>query len=181
MPSGCSKQGRKMSEAYSNWRGDEKGRRSATLCKERGAAFDHWCGSTGTQMLFVPEQPTKPGCYAWRPLGCPRQQTDAYDTWRGDAKGGKSFGTCKEREEALDHWCGSTGTRMLFIPKVNVSRAPEKLSEPSSKRATTPLPQNSTTFPTVPELPKVPGCYAWMPSGCSKQGLKMSEAYSNWR
>jgi len=147
MPSGCSKQGAKMSEAYAKWRGDEKGRRNVTLCKERGAALDRWCGSSGTQMLFVPEKPTQPGCYVWRPLGCSRQQTEVYDTWRWDPKGRRDFRACKDRAAVLDQWCDSKGTRMMFVP----------------------------------ELPKTPGCYAWRPSGCSKQGANMSEAYAMWR
>lgn len=152
MPWGCHKQGAAVSEVYAKWHRDEKGTLNAKTCKERGAAFNHWCLSTGTQMLFVPKTPNRPGCYAWRPRGCPQQQTDAYDTWRADAKGRTSSVACQEREAAFDRWCGSNGTRMVFV----------------------------STEPTTPQLPKTPGCYAWMPSGCSKQGAATSEVYSKW-
>merc|ERR1719491_116233 len=118
IPSGCPNQESRIgADAFATWRGDEKGKESAAACKARASALDHWCGSSDAQTIFVATNPKNPGCYAWRPLGCPKQQTDAYDAWRGDERGRGSYGKCKAREAALDHWCGSQGTRMRFIPE----------------------------------------------------------------
>merc|ERR1711972_1150069 len=83
--------------------------------------------------LFVPERPKMPGCYVWRPLlGCPQQQTDVFDSWF-ELRGGRRNSTaCEARAAKLDKWCGSTGTRMNFIPNVNVPPALELLLVPSS-------------------------------------------------
>merc|ERR1719221_968775 len=76
MPSGCPHQGGQIGvDAYATWRRDEKGNESASVCKARAAALDQRCGSSDAQTTFVAKHPKTPGCYVWRPMGCPRQQT----------------------------------------------------------------------------------------------------------
>merc|ERR1719188_443786 len=116
IPSGCPNQEAHLgADAFAKWRGDEMGRESASACKARAEALNHWCGSSDAQMAFVAEAPKKPGCYAWMPFGCPRKHLDNFDTWTKDHKGEESFKACKERGAELDGYCGTKGTLMNFV------------------------------------------------------------------
>merc|ERR1719401_535208 len=183
IPSGCPNQEAYLgADAFAKWRGDEMGRESASACKARASALDHWCGSYDAQTTFVAKDPKQPGCYAWRPLGCPRQQTDAYDSWRGDERGRGSYGKCKAREAALDQWCGSQGTRMRFVSGQGQATLISPAAREQAEKGAREHAAVENLLASAPALPKTPGCYAWIPSGCPQQEVRLgADAFAKWR
>merc|ERR1719221_37493 len=156
MPLGCPKQTGRVSEEFAKWRTDSRGKSSIEECKARGAAFDSWCGSEpgSTVMVFVGKVPQKPGCYAWMPFGCPRQQAEgqdslpAYNDWHIDPRGAESSEACKERGAAFDKWCGRPDSGLTQMRFVSDAASPADAKPSDAAAPSDAQPKSDATAPS---------------------------------
>merc|ERR1719343_377485 len=85
----------------------------------------------------------------------------------------------------------------MFVANVTTPSAdPEKLQGSGAAEAPEQLPATENgalliraevdkpqtdSAPVTPELPTTPGCYAWLPFGCPRQGAERGAIYAKWQ
>lgn len=208
-PSGCPKRSAFQNHIWQRdtWGEEHQAADSnEDVCMGRKSSFDSWCGVTDVEVIFKgedgrqasqrappaltastsasrPEKPTRPGCYVWVPSGCPNQHFLAKYNWKLDTSTQPTNQElCDSRKNSFDSWCGVTDAQTLFVPKEGSPNTIYSESAPNSKQAESthsPVATKSGLSPIAPASPVEPGCFVWMPTGCTQQ--QTFRAKLHWR
>jgi len=96
-------------------------------------------------------EPALPGCYMRLPSGCPNHHKKS-TSWRHDLHAEQMVvddAQCQERKVFWDDYCGSTDTRIMFVPQTDGLGAE-----------------------VIGDDPTLPGCYMRLPSACPNHHKK---------
>jgi len=99
----------------------------------------------------IPGPPTQEGCYRFLPKGCTKRGGGSKFSWARDTNGEKVRCAGLDKNQCLNtrlkdfnNWCGISDTKMHW-------NAP-------------------TSMKKIPPTPTEPGCYRFLPKGCTKRG-----------
>jgi len=120
LPSGCPDHNY---NATSIWRRREDANVRSRCLIDVKEMLDAWCGTTGTQVLFIapppslPPQPQTPGCYIYIPSGCEKHMFKTR-TWRMlSSTDYPNRDTCQEKAAVRhDRWCDVDDSVALWVP-----------------------------------------------------------------
>ena len=99
----------------------------------------------------IPSAPTQEGCYRFLPKGCTKRGGGGKFSWARDTWGEKNRCAGLDKNQCVDRrlkdfnsYCGISDTKMHWNPP--------------------------TSMKVIPPTPTEPGCYRFLPKGCTKRG-----------